>query len=360
MEDVFELVENKESDIDLPINVSRETLESESEENSLQRTELWQEERKGNWTGSRFKNCMQCNQQSSKLSWDNPLKIYHFSKGAIKYIYENAMERKTGRYIESSPTWEMKYGTKVEPLIEKRFNEELISKGFKLKLVGYKEFPEFNTAGVSSDAIVLDEKENIIASAEFKACTSWSTHYDRTFESTDDSSTDFWQTQGQMIAWNVDETFYIVISPPKDIKKYLFAENIMDFYEDWVSETEMNIEVIKKSPIHHNALMKRLFIMESTINNWLSEEDLNLKEVLYNEIDFFKKKWNSEDVIFLKPLEVAENSTENSEATESITETQNEEIPAVAEASAGESAETSEANAEEGKELDFNKEEIPF
>ena len=347
MDDFFEIVENKQSDIDLGVDVSRETLVEKSD--SLQRTDLWQEERRGSWTGSRFKNCMQCDSAGGKLDWFNPLKVYKFSKGALKYIYENAKERETGRYIETKPTWEMKYGTKIEPLIERRANEFLKEKNLSLQLVGFKVFPQLATAGVSSDAIIKDEKGETVASAEFKACTSWSTHYDRTFEKTDDSSTDFWQTQGQMIAWEVTETYYFVISPPSDITKYLFAENIMDLYEDWVKETEMDFEIIKSSPIHHKSLLKRLEIMESTIQIFLELDKPNLKEILYEEIDHFKKIWDSEDSVFIETTETAEKSAQISEAIETK-EIENK------------PAEVKETEPEpiKPREVNFSEDDIPF
>lgn len=278
---------------DLEINSSLYDQEEDENEgnfhgNELQRTELWQEERRGNWTGSQFKNCMTCNAKGGRLDWFNNEKVYFFSEGALKYIFANAMERKTGRYIQSDSTKEMKYGTIIEPLIFRRAAEKLLESGLVLEKVGYKAFDEIPTAGVSSDAIVKREFDGqIVGSGEFKACASWSSLYDRTFDLMDEKGTDFWQTQGQMLAWDVEENYYVVASPPKDINVYLRVENIMDYYEEWCEETEITIQIIKKSPIHLNALKQRIQIMESTVNRWL-EEDGNLKEILYEEIDFFK------------------------------------------------------------------------
>lgn len=284
----LELQEIEKSDLEID-NFQEETEDYQEQETDLQRTEIWREERRGNWTGSQFKNCMTCNAKGGKLDWVNNDKVYYFSEGAIKYIFANAMERKTGRYIQTDSTKEMKYGTIIEPLIFRRAAEELAKNGLVLKKVGFKSFDDFPTAGVSSDAIVLDElKQEIIGSGEFKACASWSTLYERTFELLDEKSIDFWQTQGQMLAWNVSKNWYVVASPPKDINVYLRAENIIDYYEEWCTETEITIQVVDKSPIHLNALKQRIQIMESTVNRYL-EEDGNLKEILYEEIDYFKK-----------------------------------------------------------------------
>ena len=289
----LEIQEIEKSDLEID-NFQEETEDYQKQETDLQRTETWREERRGNWTGSQFKNCMTCNAKGGKLDWFNNDKVYYFSEGAIKYIFANAMERKTGRYIQTDSTKEMKYGTIIEPLIFRRAAEELEKNGLVLKKVGFKSFDDFPTAGVSSDAIVLDElKQEIIGSGEFKACASWGTLYERTFELLDEKSIDFWQTQGQMLAWNVSKNWYVVASPPKDINVYLRAENIMDYYEEWCAETEITIQVVEKSPIHLNALKQRIQIMESTVNRYL-EEDGNLKEILYEEIDYFKQNQKTE------------------------------------------------------------------
>lgn len=280
---MLETKQIEESDIHIDI------VSSQEENQDLQRTENWRKERRGNWTGSQFKNCMTCNSKGGKLDWFNNDKVYYFSEGAVKYIFANAMERKTGRYIETDSTKEMKYGTIIEPLIFRRAEEELKKKGLVLQKVGFKTFDDFPTAGVSSDAIVLNARQEIVGSGEFKACSSWSTLYERTFELLDEKGIDFWQTQGQMLAWNVAKNWYIVASPPRNINFYLRAENPMDYYEEWCEETELTIQVVEASPIHLNALKKRIQIMESTVNRYLEEEG-NLKEILYEEIDFFKNK----------------------------------------------------------------------
>ena len=76
-------------------------VEPELKKESLQRTEDWHKKRLGNWTGSKIKNIMSCSPKGSKMSWSDDAKVYEFSKGAIKYVYSRAMERKTQRYIET-------------------------------------------------------------------------------------------------------------------------------------------------------------------------------------------------------------------------------------------------------------------
>lgn len=283
---------NQKSNIKLDI-----TFIEQEEQNSFEKEipRIDREARRGNWTGSQFKKLMTCSSSGSKLDWFNKQKVFYFSEGALKYIFSNAMERKTGRYILTDSTKEMKYGTKVEPLIFKRASEELKKQGLILEKVGYKPFPLIPTAGVTSDSIVRTQDGEIIASFESKACSSWTTLYDRTYERMDDSSTDFWQTQGQMLAWDVDENYYCVISPPQDINKYLYCEDIMNLYDEWCAETEMFIEIVKKSPIHLKCLEKRIRIAEAVVERFLCGEEENLKEVLYEEIDYFKDRFYAEE-----------------------------------------------------------------
>lgn len=279
-------LEDKESDLDLDLDLSQdEDLDQESFSEKLQRTEQWQEERRGNWTGSAIKELMSCGRSGGSKSWTDELKHLDFGKNSIKYIFANAMERKTGRYIQGPTTAEMIYGTITEPLSYRRANEELKKKGLMLKKVGFQTFPGIPTAGVSSDAVIvkIDEPETIVASGEIKACTSWGTYFDRTFEGTHDKSKDFWQTQAQMVAWDVDKTLYIVLSPPKNFRKYINKETVEDLYDDWVSETEMHIEEIKRSDIHVQNMLKRISIGERVIFKYLETQN-NIAEILDDEV----------------------------------------------------------------------------
>lgn len=280
----------KKSELIIDIELTNETEEVQEIIPRLDR-----EARRGNWTGSQFKNLMSCDNTGGKMDWFNKEKVFRFSDGSIKYIFANAMERKTGRYLESDSTKEMKYGTKVEPLIRKRASLKLEKDGLILREVGYKPFPEIQTAGVSSDSIVLTKEGEIIASFESKACSSWTTLFERTYEKVNETSKDFWQIQGQMLAWEVDKNYYCVISPPQNINKYLYCDDIMSLYDEWCQETEMHIEIIEKSPIHLKALEKRIKIAECVVERFLAGEEENLKEVLHEEIDFWKKYWETDN-----------------------------------------------------------------
>lgn len=296
MEDGLNIIlEPEESNLPLEFDFSKNNNENfeGSESEQLQRTEKWQEERKGRWTGSMLKQLMACTPKGGKMSWIDNTKFLEVSKGALKYMFANAMERKTGRYIETSSTYEMRYGTAVEPFITKRANELLKIKGLFLEDVGFKTFPNIETAGVSSDKLVKKfEGNKLYATAEMKACCSWSSLYDRTHESMNDKSGDFWQTQSQMLAWEVKEAFYIVATPPKDIKKYINSEeNDLELYEEWCNDTELIIQNVKISKIHLSNLVKRILIGEKVVERFLEEDGSNIKgildDVLHEEKNIF-------------------------------------------------------------------------
>jgi hypothetical protein len=288
------------------ISLDIETVAEKPKETDLQRTEKWMLDRMGRWTGSQQKNLMTCSSSGGKLSWYDVDKLFHPGTSVLKYIYENAMERLTGKYTEmGAGTKEMQYGTRVEPLIAKSAKKWMKKNGIKGKLkdVGFKQFPTMPQAGVSSDNILVLKKQYKkstskankkrkavpVATVEYKACTNFGTHYERTFEATDEKSKDFWQTQGQMIAWEVDKCYYVVAQPPININKYLYYDgDIMDLYDEFKKECPITVEVIKSSKTHQQALLKRIAIAESVLVLWLKDTTKNLRELLYKQVDYFK------------------------------------------------------------------------
>lgn len=267
--------------------------EKKPNSDNLQRTEKWRLDRLGRWTGSQQKNLMSCSRSGGRITWNEIDKVFMFGETALKYIYENAMERKTGRWIDMGKgTKEMQYGTKVEPLILKSAKKEFKRLGIfgKLKKVGFKQFPTIPSAGVSSDAILVDKRtDQVLASVEIKACTNWSSHYDRTFEAFDEKSIDFWQTQGQMVAWSVNKTYYVVAEPPTDIQKYLqYDGDIMDLYKDFSKECLVSVQEVVGSEIHQKALLKRIMIAENTLLNF-SKDYKDLRRRLHESIEFYKE-----------------------------------------------------------------------
>jgi len=284
----IKLEKNKESNIE--IKLSKEEKKRKNKE--LQRTKKWRKKRLGRWTSSQLKQLMSSAQGKGRLEWDNIDKLFSFGSTALKYIYENAMERKTGRYIDDGEgTYQMRYGTRVEPLIEAIVTEKLKDIG-EFKKVGFKKFSKIPNAGVSSDGVIIDSKtKKVIGTVEMKACTTWQTHYERTFEATNEKSKDFWQIVGHCEAYDVKICYYAVAQPPEDIKKYLFySGNIIDMLDEFKKECKVSIETVLVNKNYKIALLKRIIIAEDTLNDWLATEcterldsllDANIK--LYQE-----------------------------------------------------------------------------
>lgn len=262
----------KESEIDF-------NFSSPQKDEKLQRSSDWFEKRRGCWTGSKIKNLMACNSRGSKLDWSNNDKIYEFSKGVIKYVYSRAMERKSGRYIQTPTKADMEYGTKVEPYIL-RIGEDLINQ--KIIDVGFKQHPQIDSLGASSDGITQDRKMVI----EIKGCTNWGTHYDRTFDKVNEKSIDFWQTQIEMLVWNVEKCAYLIAEPPNSIFDYL--KDVKGF-EDFKKECGISVEYIEASKFHQNAILKRVQIVEEACKIWI---DLggDLSQVFWEVVDGYKNQ----------------------------------------------------------------------
>lgn len=268
----------------------------EEPEEQLQRTNLWRMIRNGCWTASMIKGLMSCNPKGGKMDWANPMKVFEFSPGALKTIYEVAKSRQRGYWIDSDAGKSAKYGTAVEPLIFEIARPYFKALGYDIERVGFVKLPELSTAGVSSDLLIYSPTEKL--NGEIKACTSWGTHYDRCFDLMDEKGTDFWQVQMQMKAQQTAKSIYIVSEPPTNINKYVYAENIMDLLEDFRKECQLSYQEIHASPIHQKAMMQRIEIAENVVNRWLEDTSLNLKDILYNEIDL-KRESTKEEVVFL-------------------------------------------------------------
>ena len=256
--------------LDLP---TKKVVESKD----LQRTKEWHLKRNGCWTGSMIKNVMACNSSGAKLDWSNPDKIYEFSTGVLKYIYSRAMQRKTNKVISTPSNAAMNYGTTVEEFICKIGSDML---GQEIKEVDFKTHDKIKTLGASGDGITKDGKTAI----EIKACTNWETHYDRTFDKVNEKSTDFWQTQLEMMVWKVDKCAYLIAEPPQDIMEYVKGDKTFD---DFKSECAVSMEFIDASPFHQNAILKRVEFIEDVCEEWIDKGG-DLRELFYNKLDIIK------------------------------------------------------------------------
>jgi len=280
----------KTSDIDLNIDFSSDN------KNDLQRTEEWFLQRNGEITSTTCKSLMACDNSGGKLPWNEKIKVYSFSSGIVKLVYEKAMQQKSGRYIDSGKgSYAMQYGTAVEPLILKAAKKDkkikkLLKKGYTVEETGYKSFPNIPNAGASTDGIIRKPNGDIYAVIEMKACTSWATHYERTFDSMNDKNMDFWQTQAHIIAWDTKKCYYVVAEPPKDIRRYVFSEDIDDEWEIFKKEAPVSVQIIKKADYHCAALLERIKIVNEIVEEYLKDESLDLTALTYGIIDDYKLK----------------------------------------------------------------------
>lgn len=265
-------------------------------DDTLQRNDDWNKARNGNWNGSERKDLMACNRSAAKLTWNDYEKVFMFSDGIVKLIYKVAMKRKTQKVITGATTSQMRYGTKVEPLILL----EVVNWAKKhypamtVKPVGYKTSDVNDNSGSSSDSIIGSDLKGPQLSVEAKACCSWDAHYERTFELMDEKSSDFWQTQAQMEAWGVDMTIYAVAEPPEDITPYLATDDIFSMSDRWRMECPVTFQKVPRSEVHQQAMSVRISIVEETISRWTASTDkASLRAIFYNVLSEYKTKYRN-------------------------------------------------------------------
>ena len=284
----------KTSEIDINFDYSKENKDE------LQRTEDWFMQRNGEVTSTVCKSLMACDNVGGKLSWNDKSKVYSFSSGIVKLVYEKAMQQKSNRYIDSGKgSYGMQYGIAVEPLILKAAKRDkkikkLLKKGYTIEEVGYKSFPDIPNAGASSDGIIRKPNGDIFAVIEMKACTAWGTHFERTFDSMNDKQMDFFQTLSHMIAWETDKCYYVVAEPPKDIRRYVFSEDIEEEWKLFKKEAPVTVQIVKKSEVHADALIERIKIVNKIVKEYLKDEELDLTALTYGIIDDYKLKAREE------------------------------------------------------------------
>lgn len=225
------------------------------EDEQLQRTEKWHEQRRGRFTGSKIKDLMGTTRSTSKMGWDRPEKIVDFSETAIKYIYSRARERQTGKNIQLADNFQFAYGRAVEPMvfpkIQERLGGEIIEKGFI-------EVPDFEgILGASCDNALND------IPLEVKAAMNFETEYERTENDIEQSHKDFWQMQTEMLALKSPILYYVTAEPDADPVAIVKGE------VEW--DGDIIIQTVHASPIHQNAIKLRARIANRAIGLWMQE-----------------------------------------------------------------------------------------
>lgn len=215
----------------------------QSEDDDLQRTEDWLEARRGNFTGSKFKELMGCGRSTGKFPWGDPAKLVDFGRAAEKYIYNVGKERITGLLSQRITSKQMYHGEKSEPLLIDKLLEEGIIENYES--CSFVKFDGYN-GGASPDGTVI--YKGVKMGLETKCCVSWDGHFARMYDVVDQKHDDFWQFQAEMKALRVDKLLYVVASPMT-----------IDQYE---------IQVIDASEIHQQAMLDRIEIADLAISFW--------------------------------------------------------------------------------------------
>lgn len=225
-------------------------------EEQLQRTAEWYEARRGLVTGSKVSDLMKCDRSASKKEWGVPEKTIALGDAAKKYIFEKAMERKTGKVIETPDTFTMRYGRAAEPVIK----EMLLKTDYCFDMIdeSFIPVPEYeNYIGASPDGLFVHKAGDNYA-LEIKAPTSFTEMYNRIItDINDEKHPDFWQLQTEMLALNVDRAYYVVAYPPASILDFMNAESQDDQMEMIGS---FDIKEVQASEVHQTELLKRAMI----------------------------------------------------------------------------------------------------
>jgi hypothetical protein len=229
-----------------------EFISEKPSDEELQRTAKWFEDRRGKFTGSKFKDLMGTTTATRKYEWGRPEKLIDFSKTAIKYISSRPKERQRGKVIKTAVSYAMRYGTEQEKTIKKLLLSKYYPTGATIEDVEFVEFIA-DIAGASPDGRMFINEEEF--GLEIKASTSWDTLYDRVEVPFDIKHQDFWQIQAEMLALKVNKVLYVIAEPSEDI----FNPKI----------TDLEILTVQASPIHQDAIIKRCLIANKIAERFL-------------------------------------------------------------------------------------------
>lgn len=224
------------------------TTQQTGNEDSLQRTDEWKQERCGNFTASRFKDLMTCKSRAKGKNWGKVDWILDFGDTAIAYIIEKAIERATGQPIETPETWHMKWGNHYEPEGKAAFAEKNKT---EIEEVGFIKFMKH--AGASPDGffknpVSMDGRTQFKKIAfELKCPATVLSHYKLSTTPVDESHDYFWQVIGEMLALKTDKAVFCSYDPryPKDFR--------------------LNTKFVELSEMHANALKARIIIADHAV-----------------------------------------------------------------------------------------------
>jgi len=215
-----------------------------------QRSPEWFAARRGDFTGSRFKDIMKTKGRGAK-DWTSQKTLCDLGDTALTYCIETAIGRETGEDIEIKPTWEMKRGTRLEP---DAFDAAADTEhGVELIDCDYTKF--LKNAGASPDGVFSDGGINT-AAVEIK-CAGLLKHAQYRHIPCDEKHPHFWQILGEMIA--------------TDTQKLLF----FSYHPDFPESARLAKREFRRSKVHESALMFRIIICERLVEKIIETEFLD-------------------------------------------------------------------------------------
>jgi len=149
----------------------------------------------------------------------------------------------------------MKYGNIVEPMIKDMLKK--MYPQYLFESCGFIEYSKY--MGSTPDGKVFNGLKNI--GLEIKAACSYGTLYDRMVLPFEQSHTDFWQIQTEMLCLGTDELMYVVAEPSEDI----FNPKI----------NNLEIKFLNNSETHQKCIIQRSEIASKAIELYLSGTDFN-------------------------------------------------------------------------------------
>lgn len=220
------------------------SLNNESQDEQLQRTEQWFKDRAGHYTGSRFKDLMKCGRSGSRLVWGSVEKLVDFGAGAEKYIFQVGKERETGLLNMEIKAKPLIWGEEnEEKLVQQLLDDGVIS---DFEQLGFEKFSGYENAGASVDGVCTFKGERV--GLEMKCCVSWDGFFKRMYDKVDENHDDFWQCQAEMMATGLKKVLF-VSAMPMTVEKYEF-------------------QLVEASPIHQTAMLQRCKIGDEAIAMW--------------------------------------------------------------------------------------------
>ncbi len=242
MKNIYQLPDSLANIFDVGVNADFK------QDNSLQRTDQWFEDRRGKFTGSEIYKLMSCTKASKAYEWGRAEKTIDFSEIAKKYVFGKAKERQRKIVLRRSIGKNGDFGEEAEKIVFEMLKVKFSD--YKFEKAKFLEFIE-GIAGASPDGLV-----NYEMALEIKLAIIWDTLYTRHEIIFDYKHADFWQIQSEMLALNVKKCMYVVAEPPKD----LYDMKIDD----------LSIKYIDCSPIHQKCIIDRCMIGNKAIELYLS------------------------------------------------------------------------------------------